>query len=119
MLALNGGEWSTSPTGSFIPRAREPETHWKGGWVGPTASLDAVEKGKISCSCKQLSHNSTVIEPAVYWQYWLKNPSFSIINIVTRLQTEGHRVQFLAGTSNLSLLHNVHTDSKDYSLPLK
>jgi len=47
---------------------------------------------------------------------WLlsKSPSFSIISIVTRLQMEGHRVQFLAGASNLSLLHNVQTDSEDH-----
>jgi len=50
MLALNGGEWSTSPTCCFIPRAGSPETHRRGGWVGLTACLDDMEKGKIACS---------------------------------------------------------------------
>jgi hypothetical protein len=43
---LDGGEWSTSRTGRFIPRERAPGTHWIGGWVGPRAVLDAVVKRK-------------------------------------------------------------------------
>jgi hypothetical protein len=30
-----------------IPPEQFPRTHWKEGWVGPRASLDAVEKRKI------------------------------------------------------------------------
>jgi hypothetical protein len=29
---------------SFTSRERDPNTHWKGGWVGPRASLDVMEK---------------------------------------------------------------------------
>jgi hypothetical protein len=38
-LALVGSEWSASH-----PRERTPGTHWIGGWVGPRAGLDYVEK---------------------------------------------------------------------------
>jgi hypothetical protein len=39
--AVAGGEWSALPPGE-----RTPDTHWIGGWVGPTAGLDDVEKWK-------------------------------------------------------------------------
>jgi hypothetical protein len=41
-LALDGGEWSTSHSSRFTLEGA-PGTHWIGGWVGPKASLDAVE----------------------------------------------------------------------------
>ena len=47
--ALDGGEWSTSRHGHFTS-GKNPSTHWIGGWVGPRASLDNLEKGIISCS---------------------------------------------------------------------
>jgi hypothetical protein len=45
--ALAGGEWSTSRPGRFTPGERAPCTHWIGGWVGPRADLDDVEKRKF------------------------------------------------------------------------
>jgi hypothetical protein len=45
--ALDGGEWSASRPGRFIPKERTPGTRWIGGWVGPRAVLDAVMKRKI------------------------------------------------------------------------
>jgi len=45
--ALDGGEWSDSRPGCFIPRERAAGTHWIGGWVGPRAGVDAVSKRKI------------------------------------------------------------------------
>jgi hypothetical protein len=42
--ALVGGEWSASRPGRFTPGERAPGTHWIGGWVGPSAGLDDVEK---------------------------------------------------------------------------
>jgi hypothetical protein len=36
-----------------VPAALPPGTHWIGGWVGPTAGLDAVEKRIISCLCRE------------------------------------------------------------------
>jgi hypothetical protein len=40
--ALLGGEWSASRPGRFTPG-----THWIGGWVGPRADLDDVERRKF------------------------------------------------------------------------
>jgi len=40
--ALDGGEWSASHSGRFIPREGTPGTHWTGDWVGPRADLGAV-----------------------------------------------------------------------------
>jgi hypothetical protein len=45
--ALVGGEWSASRPGRFTPGERAPGTHWIGGWVGPRAGLDDVEKRKF------------------------------------------------------------------------
>jgi hypothetical protein len=45
--ALVGGEWSASRPSRFTPRERTPNTHWIGGWVGPRAGLDNVEKRKF------------------------------------------------------------------------
>jgi hypothetical protein len=45
--ALAGGEWSASRPGCTTPGERAPVTHWIGGWVGPRASLDDVEKRKF------------------------------------------------------------------------
>jgi hypothetical protein len=42
--ALVGGEWSPSCPGCFSPGGRAPGTRWIGGWVGPGAGLDDVEK---------------------------------------------------------------------------
>jgi hypothetical protein len=39
---LVGEDWSASCPGRFIPG-----THWIGGWVGPKAGLDEVERKKI------------------------------------------------------------------------
>jgi hypothetical protein len=47
-LALDGGEWSASCSCHFPPSATAPSTQWIGGWEGPRASLDAMEKRKIS-----------------------------------------------------------------------
>jgi len=46
--ALDGGEFSASCTGHFIPRETAPVTHWVVSWVGPRAGVDAVEKEKRS-----------------------------------------------------------------------
>jgi hypothetical protein len=43
--ALDGGEWSASRLGRFNLREKRP-SYWIGGWVGPRASLGAVEKRK-------------------------------------------------------------------------
>jgi hypothetical protein len=40
--ALDEGEWSASRPGRFTPGERFLGTHWIGGLVGPTASVEAV-----------------------------------------------------------------------------
>jgi hypothetical protein len=45
--ALYEGEWSASRPDRFTSREVVPGTHWIGGWAGPRAGLDAVEKRKI------------------------------------------------------------------------
>jgi hypothetical protein len=45
--AVAGGEWSASRSCGFTAGERTPGTHWLGGWVGPRAGLDDVEKRKF------------------------------------------------------------------------
>jgi hypothetical protein len=42
--ALAGGEWSASVVAPPPPGERAPCTLWIGGWVGPKAGLDDMEK---------------------------------------------------------------------------
>jgi hypothetical protein len=42
-LTVVGGVWSASRHGRFI-RGETPGIHWIGGWVGPRAGLDNMEK---------------------------------------------------------------------------
>jgi hypothetical protein len=44
---LVGGEWTTSRPGRFTPGERALNSLWTGGWVGPRAGLDDVEKRKF------------------------------------------------------------------------
>jgi hypothetical protein len=43
-LALVGGEWPASCPSPFTAGERAPCTHWIGGWVGPRAGLENMEK---------------------------------------------------------------------------
>jgi hypothetical protein len=45
--ALVGGKWSASHPGRFTPWEISSGTHWIGGWLGPRASLDNIEKCKL------------------------------------------------------------------------
>jgi hypothetical protein len=42
-LTLDRGEWSASYPSGFTAKERDPGTCWIGGWVGPIASLHAVD----------------------------------------------------------------------------
>jgi hypothetical protein len=68
--ALDGGEWSGSHPGRFIPGEIATGTHWMGGWVGPRAGLDAVEKRK---SFARAGNRTPTIQPAVIpTELWIK-----------------------------------------------
>jgi hypothetical protein len=45
--ALVGGEWWASRSGRSTRGEKAHGTHWIGGWVGPRAGLDNVEKRKF------------------------------------------------------------------------
>jgi hypothetical protein len=67
--ALDGGERSASCSGLFTPGEIVPGTHWIEGWVGPRASLDTVEKRKISCPCQE---SNLAIQPiACHYTNWV------------------------------------------------
>jgi hypothetical protein len=40
---------------ALYPGERNPSTHWTGGWVDPTAGLDAEARRKILCLCRGLN----------------------------------------------------------------
>jgi hypothetical protein len=41
------GEWSASRLSRFTPGDKVPGIHYMGGWMGPRASLDDIEKRKF------------------------------------------------------------------------
>jgi hypothetical protein len=45
--AVVGAEWLISRPCRFTPAKMAPGIHWIGGWVGPRAGLDDVEKRKF------------------------------------------------------------------------
>jgi hypothetical protein len=75
-LGTKWGEWSASRPGCFTPRERSSGTHWIGGWVGPSAVLDAVVKRKIP-SPRRESNPRTPIVQSVAQRYtdWAINGS--------------------------------------------
>jgi hypothetical protein len=58
---LDGGEWSASYTGHFIPEEISLGTHWIAGWVVPSAGLKAVVKRKISSPRRESNPNHPFI----------------------------------------------------------
>jgi hypothetical protein len=57
------GVWSASRPGRFIPRERDPGTHWIGGWVGPRAVLEAVVKRKIPSPRREANRGTPIVQP--------------------------------------------------------
>jgi hypothetical protein len=65
--ALDGGEWSASRPGRFIPRERAPGTPWIGGcWVGVRAGQDAVVERYISSHYRDSNPDHPALSPALY-----------------------------------------------------
>jgi hypothetical protein len=50
----------------FTPGERAPGTHCTGGWVGPTAGLDAEVRGKILCLCRGSNPGRPVRSETIY-----------------------------------------------------
>jgi hypothetical protein len=69
--ALDGGKWSPSHPGNFLPGERAPSTHWKRGWLCFKICLNIVKKRKISCPCWELNTNSLAIQLVAWSLYQL------------------------------------------------
>jgi hypothetical protein len=65
-LALDGCEWATSHPSHFTLRERAPITHWIGGWVGPRAGLNTMEKRKIFCPYEESNLRHPAHSPLLY-----------------------------------------------------
>jgi hypothetical protein len=50
---------------ALSPRKRAPGTHQMGGWVGPSASLDAVSKITIPSPHRDLSRDHLIVQLVV------------------------------------------------------
>jgi hypothetical protein len=64
--ALDGGEWSASRPGHFIPGERAPRTHWIGGWVGLRADLGRCGEEKHRLSCRGSNPGRPTCNLSVY-----------------------------------------------------
>jgi hypothetical protein len=62
-LGTDGGEWSASRPGRFIPREKALGTHWIGGWVGRRAVLDTVVKRKIPSPRRESNPRTPIVQP--------------------------------------------------------
>jgi hypothetical protein len=64
--APDGGEWQASRIGRFTYGERVHGTRWIGGWVGPTAGMDDVEKSKTSCPCRDSNSVRPIRSSSLY-----------------------------------------------------
>jgi hypothetical protein len=63
---LDGGEWLASCPGHFTSRGRTPQCPLYRRLGGPRASLDAVEKRKISFSSRESIPDFSTVHPIVH-----------------------------------------------------
>jgi hypothetical protein len=61
--ALDGGEWSASGPCRFTPGKGASSTHCIGGWVGPRAGMNVMEKRNISCPCREENKDPSAVHP--------------------------------------------------------
>jgi hypothetical protein len=92
--ALVGVEFSASRPDRFTPGERAPGTYWIGGWVGPRAGLDDMEKWKLlplpGLELRPLGR------PACSQSlYRLSYPGSHIITII--IQNKNYSVEFYLG----------------------
>jgi hypothetical protein len=48
---------------SFTPREGAPSTHWIGGWVSPSAVLNAAVKRKIPRPRRESNPRTPIVQP--------------------------------------------------------
>jgi hypothetical protein len=65
-VPLDGGEWSASCPDRYIFGERAFDGNYKGGWTDAKASLDAVEKRKLSFPCTESNSDCPDRSPSVY-----------------------------------------------------
>lgn len=58
---FKGEDWTASCPGRRTA-GEETLTHETGGWVGPSAGLDTLEKRQICCPYRESSHDSLVVQ---------------------------------------------------------
>jgi hypothetical protein len=66
---IEGGERPASRPGCVYTRGEKSSvTHCTEGWVGLTAGLDTVARGKIMCLCRGLNPGRPVRNQTLYWR---------------------------------------------------
>jgi hypothetical protein len=93
--ALVGGDWSPSRPSRFTPGERTPGTNWIGGWVGPRAGLDDVEKRKLltlpgleirTLGCPARNQSLYRLRYPDSWATHVYNIIFSLLSLFKRMK---------------------------------
>jgi hypothetical protein len=76
---------------SFTPwqlyrQGNNPGIHWIGGWVGPRAGLDAMEKGKNPCPCRESNPSRPVRSLVTVLTRNLKAATIAVFQILAFTQ---------------------------------
>jgi hypothetical protein len=89
----DGGEWSASCPHRFISEERAHGTHRIGVWLGTRASLNVVEREKITCLCRESNRDYSTIQavPRRYTDGANPAPKIDITEYENRIETpNGH-----------------------------
>jgi hypothetical protein len=65
---------------ALYPGERTPGTHWIGGWVGPSAGLDAGARRKILCPCQGSKPDRPARSQTLYCLSYRGSPLLYSIN---------------------------------------
>jgi hypothetical protein len=83
---LVGDEFSASHFGRFTSKERVPSTYWTGGWVGPRAGLDEMERGN-SLSYRDSNSDPSVVQPVASRYTDCVIPALKQINTAVNCRT--------------------------------